>query len=145
MRKYLLIALAVLFLMPTLLLARGKEEEKAKNADLIPFEVLKEWTIPFQPQKVPPRGTGMIILVSEKATKDEVMKLATRLRERYISRYTSKDSIYIDIFDSKEAWLNRDNPKYPSAKFDRHWLVNITVNPNTGYDKITWTAIGRKH
>jgi hypothetical protein len=135
MKKYRFIILSLTIL---LFLNSYQKTEAEKDADLIPFEVLKNW-------QIPPGGIGMIILVSEKATKDEVMKLAVKLRERYIHKYKGKGGIYIDIFDSKEAWLNRDNPKYPEAKFDRSWLVNINVNPYTGYDKIEWTAIGRKY
>jgi len=135
MKKYGFIILSLTIL---LFLNSYQKTEAQKDARLIPFEVLKKW-------QIPPGGIGMIILVSEKTTKGEVMELAVRLREQHLDKCKKgKGGIWIDIFDSKEAWLNRDNPKYPDAKFDRSWLVNICVNPNTGFDKIEWTAIGRK-
>lgn len=131
----------ILSLTILLFLNSYQQTEAQKDARLIPFEVLKKW-------EIPPGGSGigMIILVSKKATKGEVMELAARLREQHLDKVKKGKGgiLWIDIFDSKEAWLNRNNPKYPNAKFDRSWLVNICVNPNTGYDKIVWTAKGRK-
>jgi hypothetical protein len=83
----------------------------------------------------------MIILVSEEATKEEVLTLAYHLR----SKNLSMGWIWIDIFDSKEAYLHRDDPNYPEEKYSKHWLVNAMRNPKTDHDKINWVAEGRDH
>ena len=96
------------------------------------FETLKKHDIPAG-------GTTLIILVSEKETKDNVMKLAKILFEEY----TSKGSFYLQIFDSKEAYINRDNPEYPEKKYWKHFLVDGSYNKNTGYKNLDWVADGR--
>ena len=122
----------------------GKKEEKAPapkteaqeeaKQRFIAYETLRRWT----PQG---GGVGMIILVSEETTKEEVLALARHLR----SEYLSMGWVWIDIFDSKEAYLHRDNPNYPEEKYSKHWLVNVVRNPKTGHDKINWVAEGRDH
>lgn len=107
---------------------------KQQKADVIEHEVLRTWNIPAG-------GIGMDILVSEQASKGDILKLASELRKENLSRGT----IVINIFDSREAWQNRDNQNYPQEKYDRHFLVQVIVNPKTGYDKITWDAKGRDH
>ncbi len=104
--------------------------------NIIQYEVLKQWTFPMSGFG----GIGMDILVSEKATKDEVLNLA-----RYLRTIHGKGGIMINIFDSKEAYLNRENLQYPEKKYFRHFLVQITKNPVTGFDKIEWVAEGRDH
>lgn len=105
-----------------------------KRANVIQYDVLRSWNIPAG-------GVGFDILVSEQASKDEIIKLAAELRNENLS----KGNIVINIFDSPEAWQNRDNPNYPQDKYNRHFLVQVIVNRKTGYDKITWDAKGRDH
>ncbi|MDP8239985.1 MAG: hypothetical protein P9X24_12915 [Candidatus Hatepunaea meridiana] len=100
--------------------------------EMIEFEVLRSWT----PGR---KGTGMEILVSKKATKEQVMKLAHFLRKKY----KLGGFIWISIFDSREAWKHRDDESYPSDKYFKHFLAQISVNPNTGHDKVSWVAEGR--
>ena len=109
------------------------------SASLIDYEVLKNWS--------KNRFVGMQILVSEKSTKEEVMALAKHLRSKYVG---SIISIY--IFDSKETPRHQDDlanfgswQNYTEEKYYKHWLVQISINPNTGYDKIDWIAEGRDH
>ena len=98
------------------------------------YEVLREWDIPAG-------GIGMELLVSETATKEEVLALANSLRSKYLPR----GSIFITIFDSKEAYTRIDDPTYPEEEYFKHLLVSIGRNPNTGYDEILWVAEGRGH
>lgn len=53
--------------------------------------------------------------------------------------------MYFKIFDSKEAYLHRDDPKYPEEKYWTHFLVNVVRNPKTGFDEVNWVAVGRDH
>ena len=56
--------------------------------ETIDYQTLREYEIPAG-------GIGRHLLVSEKATKEEVLTLATHLR----SKYLSKGNIFIFIFD----------------------------------------------
>jgi hypothetical protein len=111
-------------------------KEEAKQ-DFIAYESLRRWTIPAG-------GVGMEILVSEEATKEEVLTLAYHLRAKYLS----EGFIVIRVFDSKEAYLRKcrdDDPNYPHEKYMKHFLVDLVRNPKTGYDRINWVAEGRDH
>lgn len=143
-------AIMIVVITVTLLvtLGCGKKEEKVQELrmeqktkapaetkqSIIAYETLRRWTIPAG-------GVGMEILVSVKATKEEVLALARHLR----SNYLSKGFVIIRIFDSKEAYLHRDDPNYPEDKYFKHFLVDVMRNPKTGYDKINWVAEGRDH
>jgi len=109
---------------------RPKEEKQ----HFITYETLRQWTPPAG-------GIGMAILVAEEATKEEVLALAQHLR----SNYSSRGSLWIDIFDSKEAYLHRDDPNYPEKEYSKHWLAHVFRNPKTGEEKIDWVAEGRDH
>ncbi len=98
------------------------------------YEVLRRWSIPAG-------GIGMEILVSDTTTKNDVLALARKLRNDNLS----KGYIFISIFDSREACARRLDESYPEKKLFKHYLVQITVNPNTGFDKINWMAEGRPH
>jgi hypothetical protein len=98
----------------------------------IDYQVLRRWDIPAG-------GIGGELLVSENATKEEVLALASSLR----SKYLSEGHIFISIFDSLEAYKRVDDPTYPKEEFFKHQLVVITRNPSTGFDEIQWTAEGR--
>lgn len=100
----------------------------------IDYQVLRQWSTPAG-------GIGMEILVSEDAAKEDVLALANSLRSKYLSR----GYIFIDIFDSLEAYTHRDDMTYPEAEYWKHYLVNIVRNPQTGYDEIYWAAEGRDH
>ncbi len=88
----------------------------------------------------------MELLVSETATKDEVLALATYLRQEHSEGY-----LYIDIFDSLEAHAARQTEartghlpsNYSDEEYWKHHLVSISRNPKTGYDEIQWVAQGR--
>jgi len=116
---------------------------KGPVAQTIDYQVLKE----SHPALGKKGGIGMDILVDESATKEEVMALASRLR----ARYHDKDFIWINIFDSRDDWADRENmtkgalPRYSEKDFYRHFLVDITKNEATGLDKINWVAEGRDH
>ncbi len=131
MRKLLICILASVVLAAGLLIGCGEKTEVPKTID---YQVIRQWAIPAG-------GIGMDILVSEEATKEEVLALANSLR----SKYLPGGYIYIQIFDSLEAYSHREDLTYPQEEFMKHFLVDITRNPNTGYDEIRWVAEGRGH
>lgn len=92
------------------------------------YKTLRKW-------KIPAGGIGMDILVSEEMTKEGVLALVRRLRLKYLSE---KNNV-INVFDSKETYLNRDSPNYSEKEYSKHWLVCVVHNSKTGYDKISWT------
>ncbi len=100
----------------------------------IDYEILRQW-------KIPAGGIGMDTLVSEDATKEDVLALANSLR----SKYLPGGYIYIQIFDSLSAYTHRDDRTYPEEEYFKHFLVGIARNPMTDYDKISWVAEGRGH
>ena len=114
------------------LLTSGISCTKTEAPKTIDYQVIGQGAIP---------GIGMTILVSENATKADVLALANSLR----SKYLSGGYISIDIFDSLEAYNHRDDMTYPEAEYWKHYLVNIVRNPSTGYDKVYWAAEGRDH
>ena len=118
----------------TLRIEQKTEVTEETKQSVIAYETLRRWT----PQG---GGIGLIILVSEKASKEEVMALASHLRYENLS----KGWIWIDIFDLKEAYLHRDDQNYPEQKYFKHWLVNVCVNPSTGHDEMQWVGDGRDH
>ena len=87
----------------------------------------------------------MDILVSEKATKEQVMNLADYFREE---KFALRGCI-INIYDSKEQYSKKEQPlpanmteeeAFKSGEeFDKHWLVQV------GRDGPSWLAIGRDH
>lgn len=102
----------------------------AKRAgSTISYQILKKW------------NGGMHILVSETASRNEVMNLAENLR-----REDGGKSFVIDIFDSHETWQSREsgNEAYPEKEFWRHYLVQIGGGRSDG-QKIHWVAEGRDH
>jgi len=107
---------------------------KEEKQHFIAYETLRQWTPPAG-------GVGMTILVAEKVTKEEVLALAQHLR----SKHSSTKWLWVDIFDSKEAYLHRDDPNYPEKKYSKHWLVQVFRNRKTGEDRIDWVAEGRDH
>lgn len=104
------------------------------SVQTIDYQVLRRWDIPAG-------GIGGELLVSENATKEEVLALASSLR----SKYLSEGYIQIVIFDSLEAYKGIDDPTYPEEERLKHQLVDIARNPTTGYDEIRWIAEGRDY
>lgn len=101
---------------------------------IIDYQILRKWIPGIS-------GVGMDILVSECASKEEVLKLARKLRKES----KPKGSVFISIFDTKEAWRNRENSDYPDSKYFKHFLVSIIINPHTGHEQLIWMAKGRKN
>ncbi len=104
---------------------------EVKQEKIIDYQLLRNWV----PGK---SGTGLEILVSPESTKEEVLALAREL----VFKYKSQGQIIAMIFDSKEAWENRWNDKYPEEKFYKHKLVSITVPVMEPIQtkEIVWTA-----
>jgi hypothetical protein len=86
--------------------------------------------------------------VNEKASKEEVMKLATRLIQR-------DDICQLQIYDARAAYgciewefqNLRDHPTYPEKELMRHYLVRATVTGIRGKTEVEvevdWIAKGR--
>jgi hypothetical protein len=70
----------------------------------------------------------MDILISESATRTEISKLAYALKDYYKMK---NGTIFISIFDSKEAWANRSNDNYPPEEYQRHFVAQVTTNQIT--------------
>lgn len=86
-------------------------------------------------------GATLEILVSKRENKDDIMKLAQMIFEEN----SSKGSLILNIFDSYEAYLNRDNPNYPEEEYWKHFLVQGINNPSNGYQNLEWVAENRDH
>lgn len=111
-------------------------EPVKKPSNELQFTVLREWTTPGGAGGP---GIGREILVSPLAKKEDILQLAADIRKQFDGH-----SMFISIFDDKKAWENRTNMNYPENDYYLHYLVEITVNKNTGFDEIQWTAKGRK-
>ena len=103
----------------------------AKPPPEIDYEVLREWNLPAG-------GIGMELLVSETATREQVLALATYLHSKH-----SRGWLNISIYDSREAHASSLKGTLSDEEFLKHVLVSITRNPDTGYDKIEWLATER--
>jgi|WetSurMetagenome_2_1015567.scaffolds.fasta_scaffold304766_2 hypothetical protein len=127
------------FLLFLALIACNKAEKPIEEKPPINYEILRSWTIPTS--HTPGGGYGMELLVSDSTTQDQAINLA-----RYFHKKRKRDEfLIIQIFDSREAYDNRDNENYPEEKYFKHFLVDMTVNPNTDYDRVSWVAKGRDH
>lgn len=113
--------------------APGTPSTKAAPAHLT-YEVLRRWTPGA-------RGIGMEILVSEEATKEQVLALSRHLRKEH----GGQPMIWIHIFDSRIAWQRRDDESYLQGEYFKHFLATVTRNSTTGFDKVEWQAKGRDH
>ncbi len=113
----------------------GTKEQAVQStvAKQIDYEILKR--VDFND------GLTLEVLVSEQSAKSDVMALARSLKKEH-----SKDKkLYINIFDSKDAYKNRDNINYPEAEYSKHWLVAVSINKYTGHEALDWVAEGRDH
>jgi len=111
----------------------GEEEEYAQEPrieqNIITYETLRKWDILVN------EGVGMELLVSPSATKQEVMTLARHLKSKYRSR---NKYVWVNIFDSKIAYLRRDDMSYPQAEYWKHFLVQVNLS-----NEVMWVAKGR--
>ena len=109
-----------------------KRQKPAKiKQSVIAYEILRKWDIRIN------QGVGMDLLVSPRSTKQEVMTLARHLKNKYLSR---NKYVWINIFDSKKAYLHRDDMSYPQAEYWKHFLVQIDLS-----NKVMWVAKGRSN
>ena len=81
------------------------------------------------------------VLVSEDASKNDVMHLATALKDRCVNF----KRVYVWVYDSEEAYQNRNNLGYPEEEYWKHFLVRAKKNDYKGTDEIMWLAEGRDH
>lgn len=99
----------------------------------IPFKIIKRGNMGT-------RGISLVLIVPGKMTKEEVMKLAKQIQDS-----SSKTLLFIQIFDSIEAYKNQGNDKYPEKKYWKHFLVDMAINPSSGINRVDWVAEGRNH
>jgi len=110
---------------------RLAQQAKQEGEKTIPHEVLRKWDV----------GTkfGMNLLVSERASRQDILSLAESLTQRYHDKY-----FVIDIFHSREAWRNREDDDYPEKDYWQHYLVQIGGEWRDGQE-VHWVAEGRDH
>ncbi len=113
---------------------RERLAEKAKQEEekIISYEVLKKWDSAVG-------RFSMELLVSETASRQDILNLAKSLARRYAGKYLA-----IQIFDSREAWRNRWNEGYSEKEYAKHFLVDISGDWKDGKE-IHWIAEGRGH
>ena len=95
----------------------------------IPYEVLKRKTV------VGTASCFSKVLVSEQASKQEVMKLAESLQREHNGKFA-----HILIFDSREAWRRRHKDgSAPEKELSRHLVViaGISVRKSAAGDRRT--------
>lgn len=97
----------------------------------------------FMPEEKPPikydvlkdyeRGQGktLEILIPPETETGQIISLAKYLYKKNNNFHF----LYINIFDSKGAYLRRDDLSYPEKEFGKHWLLSIGRNNTTGYNK----------
>lgn len=78
-------------------------------------------------------GLSLNILVRKSTSKEDVLKIAKKIRSTFPGKILD-----VSIFDSEESFKNRDNEKYLNSKYFRHYLVQMNVNPHTGFNEIKW-------
>jgi hypothetical protein len=100
---------------------------RAPEPEPIPYEVLRDWRAE---DGAPCRD----VLVSERATKRQVLALAEALRGQGGFRF-------IAIMDSREAWAGRLAEPEPKPFFYRHFLATVSSGPAG----VVWLAEGRDH
>ena len=106
---------------------REGEESRKKN---IVYEVLKNKK----------RGDGKVfldVLVSETASKQDVLRLAESLRREHAGKFAT-----IGIYDSREAFQRQADEAYPEKDLLRHSLVVISGDLG---EEIRWIGEGRDH
>jgi hypothetical protein len=94
----------------------------------VPYEVLSEWQV-----------AGKLcqeLLVAESTSRADAMALGEWLKQNHEGQF-----FLIFVYDSREAWRNRDNDRFPEKKFWRHYLVGVSADPPC----VTWMAEGRGH
>jgi len=80
------------------------------------------------------------ILVSKNTNKDDVIKLAKYLWEKYKSEKT----IMISIFNNREALTKRFDPSYPEEKILRHYLIEIKKGCSPEIEGVWWWRDGEQ-
>jgi hypothetical protein len=108
--------------------AHVPDKRLEKPPEILPYKVLKETQHAGK--------TEMAVLVDEKASKADVLKLAEWLRQNEGHIDT------LHVYDSEDLWTHRDDPHYSVENWKRHWLVGI--DESTG-GKVEWLAVDRDH
>jgi len=83
-------------------------------------------------------GSTYQVLVEKETKKEDVIRLAKYLR----NKHSSSSFIFIAIFNDEEALENKINESYSTKRVMQHFLIQITKNNNTGFDKVIWMKNG---
>ena len=75
------------------------------------------------------------VLIDPDTKKDDAMKLAEWLLDRY---YSDNQFIRIAIFDDIDTARYFNNNDNLETKLDKHYLILVTASKNTGYKNIKW-------
>jgi hypothetical protein len=112
--------------------ARAEAARKAEAEKVIPYRVLER-------EKLRDGTLRQVILVDEKASKADVVKLAESLWRK---RESPMD---LDVWDSEEMWKHLfvyADKTFTKEEWKRHWLGG--VDKSSG-GKFVWEAEGRDH
>lgn len=146
-RRLLLASLVAAWVVMVLACGGAGSDENKSGPRSVTSENSGEKTIPYEVLEHGKRVDGkliMSVLVSEAASKADVMKLADSLQRQHAGTYAT-----ISIFDSREAWRRQLDKTYPEDQLSRHWLVVIVdEQANFGqrtkdHQEIRWVAEGR--
>ena len=102
-------------------------EKTTSEEEMLPYSVLRRTSRSYD-------HLVLEILVESDATKSEVMELAHSLRKQHDER----SIMFIDIFDSEEAWRRKGDETYPEENYWSHYLVQVARNRSTGLDTVMW-------
>ena len=81
------------------------------------------------------KHVSIAVLVPPTSRKSDVIALAGTLKTKHKIGATT---VFVEIWNSKEAYLNRLNDNYPFCKMIVHKLVEATYNSQNSYDEIEW-------
>lgn len=77
---------------------------------------------------------SLSIIVEPNSPKEEVMELASHLRQKY----DGYSQIFMNIYDSEEVWRKHMDESYSSRELYEHWLVHTVCDKEDGYDEMHW-------
>ena len=117
--------------------AESKETDRAVPVEKP--EGLPEFTI-LNERPMSGAGISWNILVSEKTSREDAMKLGEFLRKKY----KPKGLVYVSMYDSREAFEHAGDKDSP-VDFMKHYLVQVTVIPKANVDTVIWMAKGRDY
>jgi hypothetical protein len=125
----------------------GKADRNSEPAETYKSDGVAEKTIPYEIVHNKKRKDDgrlvMDVLVSEKESKENVIKLGTFLSRKYAGKYA-----FISIYDARRALQAGivEDLAYPQKEFDLHCLLVADWGGDLREkEEIRWCAKGRDH